>query len=98
LTVGPKDDADEVSLYKTESKKPLEDKTKEDMKTVAIGPGNFSTTNLLGGSSGISDVTVMVMGKSIGMPFSMINEWLRNLGYVLQAVTFLLCARIVARG
>jgi len=66
--------------------------------TVNVGPGQFDQTELLGGASGMSDRTVTVAGQSISIPFSSVNVWLARLGLVLQAVTFLVCARIVIRG
>ena len=66
--------------------------------TVTVGAGNFDQTNLLGAASGMTDRTITVMGSSIILPFSDVNVWLARFGIVLQAVTFLLCARIVVRG
>ena len=66
--------------------------------TVAIGPTSFSQTELLGAASGMQDRNITVMGRAIVLPFSIINPWLGHLGMVLQAVTFLLCLRIVTRG
>ena len=66
--------------------------------TVTVGAGNFDQTNLLGAASGMTDRTITVMGSSIILPFSDVNIWLARFGIVLQAVTFLLCARIVVRG
>lgn len=65
---------------------------------VSIGVGSFDQTELLGAAAGMSDRTVVVAGHSISIPFSSVNIWLQRLGIVLQAVTFLLCARIVVRG
>ena len=66
--------------------------------SVAIGPSSFDQTNILGSAFGISDRSITVMGSTINVPFSVVNVWLERLGLVLQAVTFLLCIRIVTRG
>lgn len=66
--------------------------------TVNVGPGQFDQTELLGAAVGMTDRTISVAGHSISVPFSSINIWLARLGLVLQAVTFLVCARIVIRG
>lgn len=51
-----------------------------------------------GGGSGLQDLTVTVVGKSVTLPFSQINPYLAILGNLLVAVSFLLAFRIVARG
>lgn len=66
--------------------------------TVALSSGSFSTTELLGTATGLSDLTVTVVGRSVTLPFSSLNAWLEALGRLGQAVTFLLCLRIVSRG
>lgn len=66
--------------------------------TVSVASTSFDQTNFLGGGSGMVDRTITVAGSSISVPFSTVNVWLARLGVILQAVTFLLCARIVARG
>lgn len=66
--------------------------------SVSIGAGSFDQTELLGAAAGMTDRTVVVARHSIIVPFSSVNIWLVRLGIVLQAVTFLLCARIVVRG
>lgn len=66
--------------------------------TVSLGPASFNQTELLGAASGMQDLTITVMGQAIVLPLSDINPWLARLGMVLQAVTFLLCMRIVTRG
>lgn len=59
---------------------------------------SFDQTELLGSASGISDLTVSIMGRPLVLNFSLLNVWLARLGLLLQAITFLLCARIVIRG
>lgn len=66
--------------------------------TVSVSASQFDQTELLGAGSGMSDRTIAVAGHSISIPFSSVNIWLARLGLVLQAVTFLVCARIVIRG
>lgn len=68
-------------------------------ETVNLGPSRFDQTDSLGvGGSGMSDLTVVVMGSSISLPFSRINPYLAMFGNVLVAVSLILAARIVARG
>lgn len=56
------------------------------------------TDVLGGGGSGMKDLTIDVMGKSVLLPFSQVNPYLDMLGRVLVAVSFLLAFRIVSRG
>lgn len=68
-------------------------------EVVNLGPSRFDTTDALGGgSAGMSDLSVVVMGSSVTLPFSMINPYLAMLGNVLVGIAFILAARIVARG
>lgn len=67
-------------------------------RTESISSSSFDSTELLGAPSGMSDLSVMVMGSSILLPFSSINIWLERLGLMLRAVTLVLCMRIVTRG
>ena len=61
--------------------------------------GRIDTSDALGaGSAGVSDLIVTVWGKSITLPFSMLNPYLEALGKILLAVSFLIALRIVARG
>jgi hypothetical protein len=62
---------------------------------INVGPSVFDKTELLGASSGMTDLAITVSGQSVTLPFSTINPWLVKLGYLLQAVTFLVCAFIV---
>ncbi len=66
--------------------------------TVSVASSSFDQTEFLGGAGGMVDRVVTVAGSSISIPFSTINVWLARLGVILQAVTFILCARIVVRG
>lgn len=66
--------------------------------TVSVAANQFDQTELLGSAAGMSDRSVTVAGHVISIPFSSVNIWLVRLGLVLQAVTFLVCARIVIRG
>jgi hypothetical protein len=67
-------------------------------RSVSIGPGTFNTAPLIGAATGLSDLQVTVFRSQVTLPFSSINIWLERLGVILQAVTFLLCIRIVGRG
>lgn len=62
---------------------------------IGIGPDKFSQDVLIGGGSGMTDLTFSVHGQTVTLPFSTINPWLSKLGVLLQAVTFLICAYIV---
>lgn len=67
--------------------------------SVTVGPGNFDTTDAIGGGSAcIADKSVSVMGSSFLLPFSRVCGSLEALGMVLLACSFLLAARIVTRG
>lgn len=72
--------------------------TNPNNSTVNISSSSFDQTELLGGASGMADRSITVMGSVIVIPFSSVNIWLQRLGVILQACTFLLCARIVVRG
>jgi len=61
--------------------------------------GRIDSSDALGASSaGVADLNVTVWGRSISLPFSMLNPYLAHLGNVLLAVSFLIALRIVARG
>lgn len=66
--------------------------------TITVGSNSFDQTEFLGAAVGMSDVSITVMSSTISVPFSSINVWLARLGAIFQAITFLLCARIVVRG
>lgn len=66
---------------------------------VSIGAGSFDSSNALGGvASCIADKTIVVMGRSINIAFSMICQYLEALGLVMLGVASLLALRIVTRG
>lgn len=66
---------------------------------VTIGPGSFDNSDALGASATcIGDKSIVVMGKSIVIAFSMICQYLEALGLVMVGVSSLLAARIVTRG
>lgn len=89
-----------VDAYSAAAARSLQDETAAlaGNPTVNISPGSFDQTELLGAAGGMQDLNVTIMGSSIVMPFSVVNVWLERLGIILQAVTFLLCVRIVSRG
>ncbi len=66
--------------------------------SVSVGAGSFDQTELMGVAAGMTDRSITVMGATVVLPFSSVNVWLARLGVILQACTFLLCARIVTRG
>lgn len=98
MTTPPDTDLPEVALYKAEAVKPQGDQTTAGANTVSVGPSAFDSTNFLGAAQGITDLPITVMGRSVVLPLSDFNIWFQRLGYILQVVTFLLCARIVIRG
>lgn len=65
---------------------------------VEINSSKFDSTNILGSGSCITDKTVVIMSRSISLPFSKVCIYLGYLGSVLMMVSFLLAARIVSRG
>lgn len=89
----------ESSLYESEKAKTGNQTTAlPGNETVALGPGSFSQTNLLGSAQCIPDLTVTVMSKSITLPFSDVCPWLEHLGNLLVSVSLLASIRIVSRG
>ncbi|MES2581344.1 MAG: virulence factor TspB C-terminal domain-related protein [Pseudomonadota bacterium] len=67
-------------------------------KTV-LTAASFDSTDAFGGAGGcIQDMTVNVVGTSVTIPLSRVCSSLEMLGNVLLMVSFLLAARIVARG
>ncbi len=85
----------ESALYESEKLKASFQLPNED---VAIGPGSFDTSDSLGGRSCIGDRTISVMGWTGTVPLSSVCPHLAVLGNVLMLVSFVLSARIVARG
>ena len=55
-------------------------------------------TDILGGGAGVSDLTVVVAGSTVVLPFSLLNTSLGYLGQLLVAVSMLVAFRIVGRG
>ncbi|WP_157826975.1 hypothetical protein [Macromonas nakdongensis] len=66
--------------------------------TVTVGSSMFNTSNLLGASSCTLDKSITVWGSTINLPFSQVCTALAYMGTLLQAVGFLLGARIITRG
>ncbi len=64
-------------------------------REITIGPGDFDSSNALGGAACITDRTIVVMGRSISLPFSQLCVWLGYMGTVLLACSYLVAARIV---
>jgi hypothetical protein len=66
--------------------------------TVDLG-GSVDSSDAFGGAAQcIQDLNIVVMGRSVSLPFSTICPGLAMLGNVLVAVSFLLAFRIVTRG
>lgn len=65
--------------------------------TVNISSASFDQTEFLGSPVGAQDLVVTVAGRVITLPISQVNPWLSRLGFILQAVTFLVCLKIVTR-
>jgi len=75
------------------------DQTDSITDKVNITSDNFSTSAFFGSQAGAADVSVaMPYGGSLTIPMGTLNTWLRNLGFVLRAVSFLIAVRIVGRG
>lgn len=66
--------------------------------TMSISPGDIDSSNLLGTSQCIQDLTIVVMDKSIKLPFSQICPYLEYLGTILMICAYLVAARVVIRG
>lgn len=98
LSTPPATDSPLVTQYKTEAAKSQGDQTTAGATTVNISSSSFDQTNLLGSSVGVSDLSVTVAGRTVSLPFSTLNIWFERLGFVLRAVTLLMCARILIRG
>ncbi|XXQ53700.1 virulence factor TspB C-terminal domain-related protein [Xenophilus aerolatus] len=64
-------------------------------REISIGPGDFDSSNALGGAACITDRTIVVMGRSVSLPFSQLCVWLGYMGTVLLACSYLVAARIV---
>lgn len=99
-TISTKPSLTEIDVYDAAKTNPGGDQTKDlaGNSLVTFGASNFDQTELLGSASGVSDLTISVVGQSLTLKFSSLNVWLARLGFLLQAITLLLCARIVVRG
>jgi hypothetical protein len=97
LTVAPTNSAD-INAYTTAAAQSQGDQTGAITLDVNVGPSAFDQTNLLGAAAGVPDLTFTVWNTPVTFPMTTVNLWLQRIGYVMQGVTFLLCARIVARG
>jgi hypothetical protein len=67
-------------------------------ETFAISATSFDQSNPLGAASCVPDKTIVVMTKTIVLPFSSICTHLATLGTILTSVSWLLAFAIVARG
>jgi hypothetical protein len=65
--------------------------------TVALSPASFSQVDLLAGSGCITDKTVVVMGKTVVLPFSGLCPHLAAIGNINVAVSLLVAMMIVFR-
>jgi len=89
----------------TESELYNKEKGKEGAQTEDL-PGNrteslqgrISTVDALGAGQCISDLTVVVVGKSVTLPMSRICPTLAIIGNIMVAISFLAAIRIVGRG
>lgn len=66
--------------------------------SVAISASSFDQTELLGPASGAANVSVLMPTGAVSLEMSRVNQLLLMLGFVLQGVTFVVCAVIVGRG
>lgn len=97
LTVAPENDPS-INAYNIEAAKSQGDQTAGITSTVTIGANSFDQSDALGAQGQLQDQTVSVAGQQIVIPWSASNEKLVLIGQIMQAVTFLLCLRIVFRG
>lgn len=98
LTTAPIGDAN-ITAFNTAAAQSQGDQTAGITSVVNIGPGAFDQSDALGGTaSGLVDQVVSIAGQSVTIPWSQMNVLLERIGLVMQAVTFLWCARIVMRG
>lgn len=90
--------SDESRLFATET-------AKTGNRTIDL-PGNetvdiasrIDSSDLIGGGSGVQDLTITVMNQTVTLPLSNVNPALAALGNVLVMVSFLIAYRIVGRG
>lgn len=89
-------DTDESSLYVSEKAK-TGDQTGDlpGNETVNVGPGDFDSSDAIGGAACITDKTVTVWGKSIVLPFSTVCPVMGYLKTILLAISYLTAAGIV---
>lgn len=107
LTTAPTDDAS-INAFNTAAAQSQGDQTAAITSVVNIGASNFDQTELLGTAAALQDQLVILPGLSMagfstpaisfGIPWSKWNDPLRYIGWLAQAVVFVLCARIVMRG
>jgi hypothetical protein len=67
-------------------------------QTINIGPGDFDSSDAIGGAQCITDKTVVIAGRTISVPLSKTCPYLAYLGQLLVVVGYLLGARILTRG
>jgi len=67
-------------------------------QTVNVGPGDFDSSDAIGGAQCITDKSIVVFGRTINMPLSRTCPYLAYLGQLLVVVGYLLGARILIRG
>ncbi|MFZ3127188.1 MAG: hypothetical protein WA136_04145 [Rhodoferax sp.] len=97
LTTPPVDDSN-IKAFNIAAAQDQGDQTGGMTSTVNIGASSFDQTDLLGPRVDLVDQVVTVAGTSVTIPWSKASEKLRLIGLIMQAVTFLVCARIVMRG
>lgn len=87
---------DESTLYTTEKAKTGDQTgTLPGNQTVTVSPGDFNTTDAIGGAACITDKTIVVWGRTVVMPFSTVCPVLGYLKSILLAVSYLAAAGIV---
>lgn len=74
------------------------DQTKDITTSVTINSSKFDQSDALGVAGGLQDMAIDIAGKAVVIPWSVVGDKLHIVGLIMQAVTFLLCARIVMRG
>lgn len=92
------DKSPESLLYEANKEKQgNQAKDLEANETIDIA-GRIEQTDLIGGGSGVSDLSITVASTSVTLPFSNLNPYLAALGNLLVAVSMLMAFRIIGRG
>jgi hypothetical protein len=84
----------EADLYQA-NKTPLTGSQVPSGGIVDLGPSAFNTSDTIGVSGGLSDISITVWNKPVTIPMANLNQYLSMIGNVLMAVAFLTSIKIV---